>query len=232
MEIFDRFKEIISLNDNKTPVVLELGANDGYHSECMINMLKERNDGKFIFHAFEPEPSLHKHATMRIGRALQNNKRGIASFVPKAIGNADGTMKFYKSEGIKKGPNGEIEDRWYGSSSLLKPTEQISKDFKGMYFDEIEVEVITMDNFIKDAGLNGDIIDFIWSDIQGCERIFIEGATNTLDNTRYLYTEYSEAVHYEGQLVGLQEMLDMLPGWIVIEDYGGDVLLKNTNINK
>lgn len=212
MDILDRFKDLIY----DGAVVYELGCCDAYHSGLMIEILQ--NYDNFSFHCFEANPDLHE-----IAKNVLDKYEGDINFVPKAIGKESGKMTFYKSEGVLTNEEGELLDRWYGSSSILKPTEQITKDFKGMYFNEIEVDVISLDDYYK-----GGTIDFIWADIQGAEKQMIQGGQNALANTLYLYLEYSEAIHYEGQAVGLAEILDLLPNWSVVEDYGGDALLKNT----
>ena len=77
-------------------------------------------------------------------------------------------------------------------------------------------------------------VDLLWADVQGAEVDLIEGGRETLARTSYLYTEYSNAELYAGQ-INLEEILARLPGWRVVqnfpttEDYA-DVLLENTRL--
>ena len=88
------------------------------------------------------------------------------------------------------------------------------------------VQCIRLDDLetIKDS-----IIDFIWVDVQGAEDIVFSGAKNTLSRTRYVYTEYATDL-YEGQLNRDQLLTLFGSDWLVIHDFGGDILLKNQNI--
>ncbi len=68
-------------------------------------------------------------------------------------------------------------------------------------------------------------------DVQGAEADVIAGGMQTVSNTRFIYTEYSDRELYEGQL-SLRAILDLLPSFEVAAHYPrdveGDVLLKNT----
>lgn len=89
------------------------------------------------------------------------------------------------------------------------------------------MHVRTLDRHIELCNLQGFPIDFIWCDIQGAEAALIQGGRNTFENVRYFYTEYDNAESYAGQK-DLAGIMELLPGWEIVEDYGGDVLLRNT----
>jgi 2-O-methyltransferase len=57
----------------------------------------------------------------------------------------------------------------------------------------------------------------------------VKGGSRTLERTRYLYTEYSNDEMYEGQAT-LQDMLDLLPQFGVLELWPDNVLLVNRNL--
>ena len=50
-----------------------------------------------------------------------------------------------------------------------------------------------------------------------------------MERVKYLYTEYCDAELYDGE-VGRDALCAMLPGFEMVEDYGGDVLLKNKSL--
>ena len=54
----------------------------------------------------------------------------------------------------------------------------------------------------------------------------IDGGQQALQQTRYLYTEYSNRELYEGQ-VRLDTILERLPDFEIASRYENDVLLKN-----
>lgn len=91
----------------------------------------------------------------------------------------------------------------------------------------IEVECVTLDSYARERQLG--TIDFIWADIQGSEGDMIQVGRELLRRTRHLYTEYSDAEVYEGQ-VTLSEILTLLPDYRVLELWPGDVLLENTSL--
>ena len=220
MEILERFRQIIS--KAQYPFVLEFGMCDAYHSNLMIQAIQDQ--GKpFIFHGFEPNTDLHEHILNNLKPRLISNTGLIAVF-PQAVGLFDEQLTFYKSGG-EKIVKGHVVDRYYGSSSIRKP-KLVKESFPAMTFEETKVYVKSLDSHIRQQKLEGFPIDFIWCDIQGAEGDLIRGGFNTFKNVRYFYTEYDNAESYEGQS-NLQQIMELLETFEVVEDYGGDILLKN-----
>jgi FkbM family methyltransferase len=225
MEILDRFKEIIS--QNNAPIVFEFGACDGYHSRLMLDELNKQKGNNFIYHLFEPNSDLHNKIDNNIAPYLGNHFQ--VNLFGYAIGSKIGEFEFYKSGGVRKDENGNILDSYYGSSSIRKP-KLVTEAWKDMTFETTKANIITLDNHIEISGLRDNIIDFIWADIQGAEIDLINGGKIAFNKqVKYLYTEYTDSELYEGE-IGKQQILDMLPNFELIEDYGGDMLLKNKNI--
>lgn len=222
-DILERFKEI--LEPLQQPVVLEFGACDAYHSRIMLDILQSTKK-LYTYHLFEPNPDLTTAVVESIKYYLTSNHTNVRFFV-EAIGATNGKMTFYKSGG-QEFVGGVCTANYYGSSSIRKP-KLVTTAFKGMTFSESVVDVVSLDYHVKRAGLEGKIIDFIWADIQGAEVDLINGGKEAFKNVRYLYTEYVDSELYEGE-IGLQKILEMLPDFEVVEDYVGDVLLKNKNL--
>lgn len=225
MEILQRFKRIIA-EQREAPVVFELGCCDGYHSNKMIEVIKER-ERPFIFHGFEPNSDLHPKILNSIKGHLMFNC-GIIGIFPHAVGAFQEERRFYKSGGVKVDENGKEVDWYFGSSSIRKPKD-IYAQYPDMTFTDERVFVTTLDAHLMNH--NYPWVDFIWSDIQGAELDMIKGGREALKKTRYLYTEYINTEHYEGQGIGLQSILKLLPDFKIVEDYqagdSGDVLLRN-----
>lgn len=222
MEILERFKEIISSQDQ--PFVIEFGGCDGYHSNLMADILNSTRPN-FIYHIFEPVPELVAQINARIGRFINSNPN--LKIFNEAIASQTGDITFYQSGGMKF-ENGVIADSYYGSSSVRKP-KLVLKAWKDMSFTKKNCKATTFDDYIVREGLNNRIIDFIWADIQGAEVDLILGGKEAFKNVRYFYTEYCESELYEGE-INLNKILELMPNFEVVEDYNGDVLLKNKNI--
>ena len=99
-----------------------------------------------------------------------------------------------------------------------------------MTFDKDEVETITFDSLVEKCELTGQIIDFVWADIQGAEIDLINGGAKSFSKTRYFYTEYNGSELYEGCTTSLSQITDLLPDFEILYDFGGDVLLKNSKL--
>lgn len=221
MEILEHVKSILETVEH--PIVIECGACDGYHSNLLLGIIKSK-DRPYVFHTFEP--SLEKFDIIKnnLSAHLTFNN-GVIGLFPNAVGDIDGEVIFYESYGQKiKGR--QVLDNYYGSSSVRKPTDAMIASFEGMKFREKKVDCVRLDTHIETKGLKESVIDFIWADVQGNENSLINGGEETFKNVRYFYTEYSNHEDYEGQ-TDLQGILNLLPYFEIVEDYGGDVLLKN-----
>ncbi len=221
MTIFDHFKNAIA--NSEKAVVYEFGACDGYHTNELLNIL--RTTGKpFVFHTFEPVESL----IPTIQNACKAHT-GLYSLHQCAIGaNQESGKTLYQSS-----------NQYYGSSSIRKP-KQVFDFWKDMSFEEKTCEVTTFDAHIDAVGLTNDVIDFVWSDIQGAEIDLIKGGQKAFKNVRYFFTEFNNYELYEGQLFSQSDLLKLLPDFEIVEEYYEvaadgtknlqDVLLKNKNL--
>jgi len=219
MDIIHRFKSIIS--ESEKPIVFEFGMCDGYHSNLMLDILSKAKK-KFTYHGFEPVRELEQAIRLN----FDTNLGSVCKF-NKAIAAEIGIVDFFKSDGFKM-ENGKVIDHYYGSSSIRKP-KLVTEAWKDMTFEHRKVEATTFDAHVSHYGLKGNIIDFIWADIQGAEVDLINGGKETFKNVRYFYTEYANSEYYEGE-IGLPEICAMLTDFEIVEDYIGDVLLKNKKI--
>jgi FkbM family methyltransferase len=222
MEILKRLEGIIA-DAGETFTLFEFGCCDGYHSNIMLDLLS-KSGKRFNYHGFEPVHELFSKINL-----VYNRDRGIAHLWNKAIGEKNGVVQFFKSDGFKI-EDGVVKDHYYGSSSIRKP-KIVTDIWKDMTFDERTVECTSLDNHMDSFGISSTIIHFIWADIQGAEVDLINGGRDTFENVKYLYTEYGGSGYYEGE-IGIQGIKDMLPDFEVVEDYGGDVLLLNKRFNQ
>ena len=200
-------------------VVFEIGANAGQHTACFADLLP----GATI-HAFEPDPEAFA-ALETVAAGLPNVRAAHA-----AVSDADGTATFHVSSAAPGGDagngTGEPKDPLAGrlSGSLCEPTGHLTS-FPWVKFETaVEVPTRSLDSYCREAGVGR--IDFIWMDVQGAERLVLEGAAETLRRVRFLYTEYFDVELYAGQ-PGLAEILDLCPGFRVRQRFGTDVLLEN-----
>jgi 2-O-methyltransferase len=196
IEIRDWVRQAFGCRGGK--IFLEIGSHIGTDTAWMAELCD------VTIHAFEPDPRNQQPARDNV---VQHRA---------AIAEHDGRAPFILSR------HGWGQE-WTYSSSLMKPKNHLHH-FPVTFGETIEVETITLDTYCRREGLG--IIDFIWADIQGAEGEMIRGGLETLQRTRYLYTEYSDDELYEGQ-VTLRDILSMLPDFRVLELWPDDVLLEN-----
>lgn len=174
---------------------------------------------------FEPDP---RNIKVLKERGIDK----ICELHPLALSDTNGSSIFYLSSGDAVGkPVEKIlqQHDWSCSSSLKKPTGHLSMHPWISFDTKVNVETRRLDDI---ESLKNTKIDFMWVDVQGAEDLVFSGAKETLKNTQYLYTEYSNYELYETQL-NKSLILSLIGSeWEVIHDFGGDILLKNTRFNR
>jgi FkbM family methyltransferase len=202
---------ICQLVSRPNPTIIEIGCHDGTNTLWFLDIF----DSPRIF-CFEPDP----RAVLRFKQNIGN--RPQISLFEYAISNKNGKTTFYMSSG----ENEVMPEDWDCSGSIRKPKNHLIVHPWCKFEKNIIIETKTLDTWRKEQGI--DKIDFIWMDVQGAEIDVIRGGRNSLKNTRYLFTEYSNKELYEGQ-ISLKHLLKELVEFDVIVRYPDDVLLKNKN---
>jgi FkbM family methyltransferase len=113
---------------------------------------------------------------------------------------------------------------YVGSSSLHQPMPALLDHYPRMTFDRVEVEAVTLDGLC-----DWPRVSFIWADVQGCIGDMISGGGRVLGVTDYMFFEYELSQLYSGQWL-LADVLEALPGWEIVRDFGGDILLRNPHV--
>lgn len=190
----------------KNPVIFELGMCDGYHT----NMLLSWCTSQPRFFGFEPDP---RNVTKIMSSGLPRRM----SFYPDAIGHVTGKIPFHLST---PEPNGAV-----GASSLSEFTPVLTELWSWLKCQgDVEVQCWRLDDFC--AKNNIDHIDFLWMDVQGGERLVFDGGPVMLPKTKLIWTEYDGGTLYKDSST-IKDVLTRFPGWEVVCDCGGDVLLRN-----
>jgi FkbM family methyltransferase len=211
--------QFIKLNLNQDSVLFEIGSHFGLDTKEFLATTSN-------IHCFEPDPR-----NIKMFKSLDLPVK-LNEF---AVSNVDGNMDFYLSSGSvyesKYGPtHQEIVNNndWSSSSSLKKPKNHINETPWVKFDLVVNVETKRLDTYAMQNNITK--IDFIWMDVQGAELDVIMGMGNLKNNIKYIYTEYSDKELYESQPNKNQIMNELGEGWGVIYDFGGDILLKNNNI--
>ena len=84
----------------------------------------------------------------------------------------------------------------HGSSSILTPTEHISRAPEVSFSRQLTVQGITLDDWLIDNEIRR--LDLLWLDLQGAELIVLRSATNLLKLTSVCHLEVSKERLYEG----------------------------------
>lgn len=196
---------LLKCND---PVILDIGANTGKHSQRFFRHFKDPT-----VYAFEPD-----------ARAIKIWKKTVlhskAKLFETAVGNKDGKITFHVSSGAK---SEKLPQGWHQSGSIRTPKNHLTKWPWVKFEKKVTVPIIKLDTWLAKQKL--DRIDFIWADVQGAEEDLIRGASKALSMTKYFFTEYSDEEEYTGQL-NLKALMKLLPDFRIVKKYRMDVLLK------
>ena len=117
-----------------------------------------------------------------LAKQYQDDQR--VEVVHRAVSNSKGITTFY-------------ENSLDGIGSLLKPGRFLEESYGTNQAESYEVETITLDEY-----LNGSGVDVLQIDVQGAEKLVLEGASGMLQNTKAIFIETSVKPDlYEGAVV-------------------------------
>jgi len=205
-----------SLLGKEDPVILDIGCNDGEHTLQFLGLFSGAK-----ISCFEPEPRA-------AARFLVNVRDLRANLFTMALGREDGEKTFYRSGGLPSGDwAGLMPQGWDLSGSLRNPSGHLVVHPWCTFNEQMLVHVARLDTWSQKHRVK--FVDFIWADVQGAEEDLIIGGIETLNRTRYFFTEYSNQELYEGQIT-LDAILKMLPEFTVVDVYPNDVLLRNVRL--
>jgi len=205
--------EIRALLVRDDPLILEIGANNGFHTARFLQTFPR---ARVV--SFEPDPRAIKKWHKRM--------RGRGTLIEAAVGHMDGPITFYTSGGRE---DEGFEDGFDQAGSIREPTDLARQRWKNVRFEgQIIVPCMRLDSWAATVALPE--VDFIWADVQGAEKDLIQGAAKVLSRTRYFYTEYLQAEYYRGQ-TDLAGIAAMLPNFELIAKFKVDALFRNIAYN-
>lgn len=213
----DNVRFILDNYCDKPPVIIEAGCYDGAITKTLLSFIS-RNPKIYV--AFECDPR-------SINKIIANDFPKEAYLVEKALGNVDGMVDLYISEGVSS------LNFVYDSSSSIRKPKQVTEDWTEIQFNFTHpVPCVKLDTFCKEASI--DTIDFLWADIQGAEKDMVMGGLNMMKVTKFMYLEHSENREwYEGQWTLPEMIADMKDlGFEVFKKFDCDIIFYNTNIVK
>ncbi len=195
-----------------SPVILEIGANDGTDTLALLRAYPHATMA-----CFEPEP----RAILRWRDAVRWPQ---VELFEVAIAAHDGVAIFHRSDFADGERASGFDDGWNMSGSLRTPTTHLERWPWVSFPETMEVATRSLDSWTYEHHV--DHIDLIWADVQGAEVDLVAGGARTLRHTRYLYTEIFDEAYYEGQIT-LAQLIELLPGWTVVRRWENDVMLCN-----
>lgn len=225
-------EEVKNYVTNPKPVILEIGCNDGTDTNKLMELFPEGQ-----IHCFEPDP----RAIARFEKTI-STESGTRYFLYRAaVSDKEGIATFYGSSGRPPESRRNLNhycqlDEWDLSGSLCKPTGHLEYSPWTTFPEDrqYQVQTLRLDCWLYNERRwlhknSFDWIDFIWCDVQGAEAKVIAGGTETLEHTRYFYTEFYDKPLYEGQLP-LAELEKLLPNFELLSIHGDNALFKNRKL--
>lgn len=183
------------------PRIIEIGAHHGEDGP-FLDSLGMGGPGLHIM--CEPDPSNCK-------QIVHGQNRKILQI---AVGAIHSVRDFYPSEGVDA----------TGSGSLLVPTGHLEHFPDTKFTRIINVACFTLDEIFFDYNVGH--IDLIYADMQGAEAEMIRGGPHALAKTRFAFMEAEEIELYAGQTLK-PDLIKMLDGWTLVEDFGANILMRN-----
>ena len=194
----------------ENPVIVELGAyrgEDSYNFERIVNCTPN------LLHVMvEPDPTNYAFIEANEHRPLGGRRRLIKG----AVASTGGMRTFRFSYDSRDGSR--------GSGSIIEPSGHLEYFPTITFAETAEVECFTLNEIFEHENI--EKIDLLWVDIQGAERDMIAGGRKALAHTRYCFMEAEDVELYAGQALK-PELISLMSGWKLIEDFGFNILLEN-----
>jgi FkbM family methyltransferase len=214
-DLINRISELINFDDIN--VVFDIGSRDALQSVEFAMWFPSAK-----VYAFEANPNAIDLCTKTLDHYKDNSVN--IEIIPYACHNHNGNVSFYPVY------NGNV-----GASSLLETSNHSrSRTWKQK---KITVKCVRVDEWCKKNNI--DKIDILWMDVQGAEKMVLEGIGDMLSDVKIIQTEIGLQELYKGQMMKkyLDEYLEkygfeMLHGTNVGGDTEMDVIYINTNIIK
>jgi len=208
-----RIHEWILKNIPKNATIIEAGTCEGIDTLFFADNFPE---GKI--YGFEPIFDLFEKTQNKISNRKNVNVYNLA------LSDSNGKKNMNVSD--------RFNDTW-GSSSFLVPKNHLINHPDITFKKQTEVKTIRLDDFVKSNTI--DQINLMWLDMQGYEPIVLRDSLNSLNITKYLYTEVSILENYEGNILypDFKIFLEENGFAVVYEELewkdGGNVLFANLN---
>ncbi len=170
------YKLMQRFTKTESPVIFDIGACDGHTSRIFKQLFPQSR-----VYAFEPFPASFE--------LLQKNAAALANVSAHqyALSNRIGYKNFFVN-------------RSKATNSLL-PAQNTNSfiDDHVVFENEISVQTTTLDNFVSENNIN--TIDILKLDVQGGEKLVLEGASELLSKhvAKIIYSEIWFIEGYKGQ---------------------------------
>lgn len=221
MAKMDKEKTFVPLfADSSVPkIIFDVGT-----FNCADGMELARLFPNTIVHAFEADPKNFRISVNQVKKAGMQDRVSVHNL---AVGNEVGRAKFYTH------PE-NYRQKFRGAASLLAPDIELKRRIKSHINDvEIEVDVITIDAFCKEKGI--EKIDILWCDANGADLHVLQGIGDIQVDVIFAEIVYTpvykelptkeELLNYLTEELG-HEIIEMTkPGKI-----GGDVISKRVGL--
>lgn len=175
-------KELIKGYLPANPIIIEAGAHIGRDTLKMSLLWPEGT-----IYAFEPVPELYVQLVERT-----KEKKNVHCYAT-ALSDHSGTALMYVSSGAST-----------AASSLLEPYEY-KKDRPNVFFHEIEVATITLDEWAKAHTVKS--VDFLWLDMQGAELKVLKASPLIVATVNAMLVEVSLTERFKSNPLST-EMID------------------------
>lgn len=170
-DFIETISDYINFDDVKT--IFDVGSRDAHQSVEFRNWFPK---ARII--AFEANPN-------QIELCVDTAKNHNIEITPKAAGDTNGKTTFF------------IASNNVGASSLLKNANHPRTNMWPQR--EVIVDMVRIDSWCKENKI--DTIDLLWMDVQGAEKIVLEGCGDYLKNVRAICTEVEIAQMYKNSIL-------------------------------